>query len=251
MKNARPRPVTETAESGNLPGAKARLSIIIPVLDEASGIVAILQRLQPLRAQGAEIIVADGGSTDASRTLAEPLADLVLTSPRGRGCQMNTGAAAGQGPVLLFLHADTLLPANAMEAILLAIRRGAAWGRFDVRIDGSACGLGLIAFMMNWRSRLSGIATGDQAIFVTRAAFEQAGGFPDIPLMEDVAFSSRMRRLTKPACLRMKVLTSGRRWEKNGVVTTILNMWRLRLRFFLGANPTDLANDYGYSPRDH
>ncbi len=164
---------------------------------------------------------------------------------------MNFGAALAQGDVLLFLHADTQLPRSAQPAILAAIARGAAWGRFDVRIEGNAFGLALIAFMMNWRSRLSGIATGDQAIFVTREAFALSGGFPDIPLMEDIVFSSQMRRHSRPACLTDQVVTSGRRWEKHGVLRTILMMWRLRLRFFLGASPYRLAQEYGYVPREH
>ena len=181
--------------------------------------------------------MVDGGSTDDTTKLAVNSVDQVATAPRGRGSQMNAGAAMARGDVLLFLHADTQLPGSADQAILAAIDQGAAWGRFDVRIEGSAPGLALIALMMNWRSRLSGIATGDQAIFVTREAFVLVGGFLDIPLMEDVVFSSRLRQRSRPACLTDKVVTSGRRWEKQGVLRTILMMWWLRLRFFLGACP--------------
>jgi rSAM/selenodomain-associated transferase 2 len=225
------------------------LSIIIPVLNEAAGIVALLLSLQGLRVQGAEIIVADGGSADATTQLALPLADQVTTAPKGRASQMNAGAAIARAPLLLFLHADTRLPEEAMPLVAQAIDQGALWGRFDVKISGTASGLGLIGTMMNLRSRLSGIATGDQAIFVRRDAFNQLGGFPDLPLMEDISFSCQMKRLGRPACLSAKVFTSGRRWEKHGVLRTILLMWSLRLRFFFGADPADLARQYGYAPR--
>jgi rSAM/selenodomain-associated transferase 2 len=162
---------------------------------------------------------------------------------------MNAGAAIARAPLLLFLHADTRLPEGAMTQLVRAIAQGALWGRFDVKISGTASGLGLIGTMMNLRSRLSGIATGDQAIFVRRDVFKQVGGFPDLPLMEDISFSRQMKRLGRPACLSEKVITSGRRWEKHGVLRTILLMWSLRLRFFLGADPADLAREYGYAPR--
>lgn len=225
------------------------LSIIIPVLNEAAGIVDVLQSLQGFRTQGAEIIVADGASGDATVQLALHLADQVITAPQGRASQMNVGAAIARAPLLLFLHADTRLPVEAIPLVAQAIAQGALWGRFDVVISGSANGLGLIATMMNWRSRLSGIATGDQAIFVRRDVFSQIGGFPNQPLMEDISFSRRMKQLGRPACLAEKVITSGRRWEKHGVLRTILLMWSLRLRFFCGANPADLAREYGYAPR--
>lgn len=227
-----------------------RLSIIVPVLDEAAGIAAALAPLQPLRRAGVEVIVVDGGSRDATPTLAAPLADLVVNAPRGRGSQMNAAAARARGDVLLFLHADTRLPDTAPAAIAGAVAAGACWGRFDVTIAGRITGLGLVASMMNLRSRLTGIATGDQALFVTRAAFDRAGGFPDIPLMEDIVLSGRLRGIARPACLRERVVTSGRRWEKHGLLRTILAMWRLRLRFFLGADPQALAREYGYVPRE-
>ncbi|PKO49241.1 MAG: glycosyl transferase [Betaproteobacteria bacterium HGW-Betaproteobacteria-4] len=226
------------------------LSIIIPVLNEPAGIVPVLERLQGFRRQGAEVIVVDGGSTDATVELARSLADGVTSSQRGRGRQMNAGAARAKGDVFLFLHADTLLPSSAPSLIIEAIDNGASWGRFDVQIEGSISGLGMVAFMMNWRSRLTGIATGDQAIFVTREAFLRHGGFPAIPLMEDIMFSGWMREEARPACLKAKVTTSGRRWEKHGLLRTILTMWWLRLRFFLGASPTALAREYGYLPHE-
>ncbi len=220
-----------------------RLSIIVPVLNEAPDIVAALDALQPLRARGHEVVVVDGGSTDGTGALAQPLSDRVLTAPRGRAAQMNAGAAASRGDALLFLHADTRLPegADALVAVALAHRR---WGRFDVRIDSAHPLLAVVGAVMNLRSRLTGIATGDQALFVTRAAFDDAGGFPAIALMEDLAFSSTLRRGGRPACLTAKVVTSGRRWERNGVVPTILLMWRLRLWYFFGADPRRLARIY-------
>jgi rSAM/selenodomain-associated transferase 2 len=225
-----------------------RLSIILPVLNEADGIVQALEPLQGLRRLGAEIIVVDGGSRDATAGLAMPLADCVIVADRGRGRQMNAGAARAGGDILLFLHADTLLPPSAAERVAMAITGGACWGRFDVRIAGTHPGLALVARMMNWRSRLTGIATGDQAIFVTRQAFREVGGFPPIPLMEDIVLSSRLRALGRPACLADKVLTSGRRWEQHGLLRTILAMWWLRLRFFFGVSPQALAREYGYVP---
>lgn len=229
------------------------LSIVVPVLDEAGGIVAALSALAPLRSSGtwagAELIVVDGGSEDGTAALAAPLADLVLAAPRGRASQMNAGAAAASGDAFLFLHADTRLPEGALALVAAALAGGAAWGRFDVEIAGRSPWLPMVAAMMNLRSRLTGIATGDQAMFVSRAAFEAAGSFHDIPLMEDVALSRALGALGRPACLRAKVMTSGRRWERRGVWRTILLMWRLRLRYWLGADPRRLAVDYGYLPR--
>jgi rSAM/selenodomain-associated transferase 2 len=220
-----------------------RLTVVVPALNEAAIIVAALQALKPLRARGAEVIVADGGSRDGTAALAAPLADRVITVPRGRGAPMNEGAALGRGDALLFLHADTALPVDADRLIDTALARR-AWGRFDLRIAGSHPLFAVIARMINWRSRLTGIATGDQAIFVTREAFEAVGGFPDLPLMEDIAISRRLKRLCRPFCLATPVVTSGRRWERNGVLSTILLMWRLRLSYYLGVEPALLAELY-------
>ena len=217
-----------------------KLSIVVPVLNEAAAIAGALEALAPLRAGGHEVIVVDGGSEDATAALAAPLADFVIVAPRGRARQMNAGAAAAKGDVLLFLHADTRLPSGADAAVAGAMA-SSDWGRFDVAIDGGAMGLGVVAFFMNWRSRLTGIATGDQAIFVRRTAFR---GFPEIPLMEDIAFSRAMRRRSPPACLRQVAVTSGRRWVRNGVVRMVLLMWRLRLAYWLGASPDELARRY-------
>lgn len=223
-------------------------SIVIPVLDEAASIEAALTALSPYRARGAEVIVVDGGSRDATVSLARPLADHVLAAPRGRAAQMNAGAAVARGQILLFLHADTRLPEGADALVRDGLARsGRVWGRFDVSFDGGVA-LGIIAFMMNWRSRITGIATGDQALFMTGAAFSAACGFPEIALMEDVALSARLKRISRPLCLRVHVTPSARRWRKNGFLRTVLLMWRLRLAYFFGADPTQLAQHYGYSP---
>ena len=223
----------------------ATLSIIVPTLDEAAGIRATLAALQPLRAAGHEVVVVDGGSRDGTPDAARPLADRVLAASRGRASQMNAGADVAAGDVLLFLHADTRLPPGADRAALDGLAAsGASWGRFDVRIEGRHPLLRLVAWLMNRRSRLTGIATGDQAMFVTRAAFVAAGGFPVLPLMEDVALSKRLKRVSPPLCLRERAVTSGRRWESRGVVRTIVLMWWLRLRYFLGASPERLHRIY-------
>jgi rSAM/selenodomain-associated transferase 2 len=227
-----------------------RLSIIVPVLDEEASIAAALQALAPLRARGAEVIVVDGGSADRTAALAGPLCDRLIVAPRGRAAQMNAGAGAAHGDVLLFLHADTQLPADADRLIVAGLAQaGRGWGRFDVRIAGQHPLLPLIAVLMNLRSRLTGIATGDQAIFVDKAAFAAVGGYPEIALMEDIVLSRRLKRRSRPLCLAARALTSGRRWEKHGVVRTVLTMWRLRLAFFFGAAPEKLAARYGYAPR--
>lgn len=222
------------------------LAIVMPVLDEAGAIVATLEALAPWRRQGVRVIVVDGGSRDATVALCAGRVDTVLASAPGRARQMNTGAsAAGQAQALLFLHADTRLPADALPAVLAALAPGAAqWGRFDVHISGRSALLPLIGWMMNWRSRLTGIATGDQAIFVQRTAFEAVGGYADQPLMEDIELSKRLRRLGAAACLRQRVVTSGRRWDSRGPWRTVLLMWRLRWLYWLGRPAEELARAY-------
>jgi rSAM/selenodomain-associated transferase 2 len=219
-----------------------RLSIVVPTLNEAKGLRAALAALAPLRARGHEVIVVDGGSDDGSPELARPLCDRVLCAPRGRALQMNAGARAARGRALVFLHADTRLPAHA-DRLVLDCLKGHAWGRFDVEIEGRHPLLPVVACAMNVRSRLTGIATGDQAIFVRREVF---AGFPEIALMEDIAFSTTMKRGGRPACLRERVVTSGRRWEERGVLSTIILMWRLRLAYALGADPSRLAQRYRF-----
>ena len=222
-----------------------KLSIIVPVLDEAPTIQAALEDLQGLRAAGAEVIVVDGASRDATASLAAPLADRVIEAPRGRASQMNAGAREAAGDVLLFLHADTTLAPGTVESMLARLdAEGREWGRFDVAIAGADPLLALVALLMNARSRATGVATGDQAMFVRRAAFDAVGGFPSIPLMEDVALSKALRRRSPPLCLRERVVTSARRWERHGTLRTIVLMWRLRLAYALGADPHRLARRY-------
>lgn len=221
-----------------------RLSVVIPVLNEAEAIVSSLRHTRRC-CRDAEIIVVDGGSTDGTDEKARELADIVALCERGRARQMNAGAAAASGNCLLFLHADTKLPVAAEAEILKALDGEAEWGRFDVRITGRPMILRVVGALMNLRSRLTGVATGDQAIFVKKAVFDQVGGFPLMPLMEDVALSKRLRRLSRPACLRSKVSTSGRRWEANGPLRTIVTMWLLRLAYVCGVSPDRLADLYG------
>ena len=226
------------------PASAIRVSIIVPVLNEASGIAEFLKSLALVQTEALEIILVDGGSTDQTLALASPYANRVVQSAKGRAVQMNAGATVARGSVLLFLHADTQLPIGALQAIDRVITQGASWGRFDVSIRGRSPWLKLVSTLMNWRSRLTGIATGDQAMFVTRLAFDAVGGFAPIALMEDIALSTALNKLSPPACLSQQVVTSGRRWEQQGVLRTIVLMWRLRLAYFLGADPNQLARRY-------
>jgi rSAM/selenodomain-associated transferase 2 len=222
-----------------------RLSIIIPVLNETGTLSATLQLLQPLRQRGHEVIVVDGGSRDNSVEQARTLADRVICSTRGRALQMQAGAAVAQGDVLWFLHADTLPPPQSDRLILEALEQDSVcWGRFDVRFAEPRPMLRLVASLMNIRSRLSGIATGDQGIFAKRGCFERAGGFPPIPLMEDIALSRTLKKHSSPACLQHYLHTSARRWLEHGIVRTIVLMWGLRLGYFIGISPQKLARYY-------
>ncbi len=221
------------------------ISIIVPTLNEAGGIEAALARLRS-GGRDVELIVVDGGSEDETARIAGGFADHVIVSERGRARQMNTGAENARGEVLLFLHADTALPDDAPRLIALGLEAtGRAWGRFDVSIAGSSPLLAAVSWLMNARSRLTGIATGDQAIFARRAAFAAVGGFPDIPLMEDVEISRRLKALSPPLCIRSRAITSARRWERDGVLRTIVLMWRLRLAYAMGVDPGRLARRYG------
>jgi rSAM/selenodomain-associated transferase 2 len=225
--------------------APVRLSVIIPCVDEAAEIEATLVALRPMRGRGAEVIVVDGGSSDNTVAVAHTHADLVTTAERGRARQMNAGAAKARGDVLFFVHADSHVPERADQLVLDSLSaQHRDWGRFDVAIRGDHALFGAIAATMNARSRWTGIATGDQGIFVTRKAFEQLGGFPDIALMEDVALTTALKRLSAPVCLHERVSTSGRRWLSHGPVRTIFLMWRLRLAYWLGADPNALASYY-------
>jgi rSAM/selenodomain-associated transferase 2 len=228
---------------------KPALCIVVPVLDEAATLAASLQALAGLRRRGARVVVVDGGSQDDTLAIAREHADLALLAPRGRASQMNAGAAACPADVLLFLHADTVLPDDADALVRQATRGPFAWGRFDVHIDSPRPLLRVVSALMNLRSRRTGIATGDQAIFIRHELFRRIGGFPELPLMEDIAISRVLKQHGPPACLKERVTTSARRWERHGVWRTIFLMWRLRAAYFFGADPRELAVRYGYRPR--
>ena len=221
-----------------------KISIIVPTLDEAGVIATTLAALAPLRALGHEVIVVDGGSRDGTLALCRGRADAAFVAPRGRARQMNTGAARARGDVLLFQHADTLLPAQTDALVAEAIQGNATWGRFDVRITGRSLMFPVIAALMNRRSCWTGIATGDQAMFVRRDVFERLGGFADLALMEDVDLSRRLRAQGAPACLHERVVISGRRWEARGVWRTIGLMWWLRWCHWRGVPADELAKTY-------
>ena len=222
-----------------------QLSVIIPALNEAGCIRELCRALQPLRSRGHEVILVDGGSDDHTLALGKPLVDRVLCSARGRALQMRAGAAAANGTILWFLHADTGVPDNPDHLILAALENSRTeWGRFDVLLSDRHLVLRSVAYLMNLRSRISGIATGDQGIFVSRSLYEKAGGVPSLPLMEDVAFSRALKKHGRPACIRQKLLTSARRWKKHGIARTILTMWGLRLAYFIGISPHHLAKYY-------
>ena len=221
-----------------------RLSVIVPTLDEA---LALVPTLGAARQPGVhELLVVDGGSGDDTVAVARTLADRVLVVPRGRATQMNAGAAVASGDVLLFLHADTRLPAGYPVMVAQALARAAVvGGRFDVRLDAPGVAYRVLGRAISLRSRLTGVSTGDQAIFVRRAVFEQLGGYPPVPLMEDVAFCRALKRTGAVACLRTSVLTSARRWERHGLARTVLLMWGLRAAYYAGVSPARLARAYG------
>lgn len=219
---------------------KVAVSIIIPTLNEVLGIERCLKNLQSLRERGVEVIVSDGGSTDGTRELAILHADHVIDSDPGRALQMNTGALQANGEFLLFLHSDTSLPTEFSQAWLT----GLVWGFFPVKLSGNAWQFRLIERAINLRSRLSGIGTGDQALFIRRTLFESIGGFANIPLMEDVELCRRLKADSGPVIQKDPVTTSSRRWEQRGIIRTVMQMWRLRLAYFLGASPSNLVKQY-------
>jgi rSAM/selenodomain-associated transferase 2 len=220
------------------------VSVVVPVLNEAVCLGDLLEDLAPLRRAGHEVIVVDGGSSDGTPGVARGGADRVLAAAKGRARQMNAGAAAARGDWLWFLHADCRVPPAALTALLAASARGSGWGRFDVRLSGETALLRVVERLMNWRSGLTGIATGDQGILVARSAFLAVGRYPDIPLMEDIALSRRLARRQRPLRLRPPLRVSSRRWEQHGVLRTILLMWRLRLAYALGVSPQRLVKSY-------
>lgn len=219
------------------------VSVIIPTLNEEAHLGEALRCAR--RAGAHEIIVVDGGSTDCTRALARACAEVVVSAPCGRAAQMNAGAARASGDILLFLHADTLLPGDGLEVVRRACRSpNVVGGRFDVELVPTTPLLRLTAVLINWRSRISRIATGDQAIFVRREIFERLGGYAEIPLMEDVELSRRLKGSGRVACLRQRVTTSARRWQTHGVIKTILLMWTLRALYWLGVSPVRLRRLY-------
>lgn len=219
------------------------ISIIIPVLNEEQSVKSLLQQLQTCRQQGHEVIVVDGGSNDETVSVSKPLADKVITSGYGRAKQMNKGVAESINEVLWFLHADTSIPKNAIETIQESLSKN-DWGRFNIKLSGSHFLFRIIEKMINIRSCLSGIATGDQGIFVKRKMFKSIGGYSEIPLMEDVALSNKLKNVSRPVCVKETLTTSSRRWEKNGIITTILLMWYLRFLYWIGVSPNTLAKLY-------
>ena len=221
------------------------ISVVLPVRNEAGLIREQLQRLQCYRAKGHEVIVIDGGSVDATVEQTEGLVDRCEVSIAGRSNQMNQGASQSKGDILLFLHADTELPTNADECICNALTaQGSRWGWFNVKLSKPQLAFRVVASMMNWRARLTSVSTGDQALFVERELFQEVGGFPPLALMEDIAISKVLRRRGSPARPVGLVTTSSRRWEENGLISTILLMWRLRFLYFIGVKPQRLRDMY-------
>lgn len=220
-----------------------KISVVIPTLNEVDSILNTLKPLQSWRARGHQVIVVDAGSADGTAKKAQQLADLVLSSDKGRAIQMNTGAERAEGDVLLFLHADTLLPENADHFILNALTNH-SWGRFNVSFSSTRFIFKIIAFMMNHKSCITSVATGDQAIFVSKKQFEDVGRFPQQDLMEDIQLSVALRRHCRAVCLPQKVVTSSRRWEQNGVIKTIFLMWVLRIAYFSGVSSNKLKHWY-------
>ena len=219
------------------------LSVIIPTLDEVQRLAATLAPLQAWRAQGVEVLVVDGGSADGTVAVAQPLVDRVVVSPAGRATQMNAGAAIASAPLLWFLHADSGVTHRHLLA-LQTVRDAAGWGFFPVRLSGRQPLLWLVGAMMSLRSRLTAIATGDQGLFIARSLFLETGGFPRQPLMEDIAISRSLRQRARPLVLPVRLGVDSRRWEQHGICRTILLMWRLRWRYWRGADPVQLHRLY-------
>lgn len=236
--------MTSAQHPSGPPARNMRLSCIVPVWQEAATIRGTLERLKLFRAAGHEVILVDGASEDGTAQVAEGHCDRVIQSGRGRAIQMNAGADVARGDILLFLHADTLLPQSALEALESFQASGKAWGRFNVRLSGTRPLFRVISLFMNQRSRLTGIATGDQAIFVRTTVFRALQGYAPIPLMEDVDLSRRLRSISAPYCIKGPVITDSRRWEQGGAWRTIFLMWRLRWRYWRGESPESLAAAY-------
>ena len=222
-----------------------KLSIIIPTLNEEAVIGDTLSSLVSRRNKDIEIVISDGGSADRTVALCHTVTDVIVQGPQGRARQMNRGAAAASGDVLLFLHADTRLPDDFISAIEHALLADdTVWGYFDISLSGQRRSFRIIEGMINLRTAITAIASGDQALFVTRQVFEKLGGYPDIKLMEDIAFSRQLKRLSRPARIRQRATTSSRRWQENGIARTVLLMWYLRLAYYCGVDPDRLWQRY-------
>ncbi|MGE6791602.1 TIGR04283 family arsenosugar biosynthesis glycosyltransferase [Pseudomonas guineae] len=220
------------------------ISVVIPVRNEAQSLPILLDDLTALRAAGAELIVVDGGSSDSTCERVLGRVDRLLRTAPGRALQMNAGALAAQGEYLWFVHADTRVSAESVKRLQEALRERPLWGRFDVRLSGTGLPLWVIGWMISLRSRLTGIASGDQGIFVERGRFEALGGYAQIPLMEDLQLCRRLKAQARPCCLRPPLTTSSRRWEQHGIWRTVFLMWRLRVAYYCGASPEKLARQY-------
>lgn len=235
--------------------AMATVSIIIPVLNEVDNLPLLFDNINRLNPNPQQVILVDGGSNDDSIGIIRSFINKLIPdndrkidwqmteSKAGRALQMNTGAALATSDVLLFLHADTQLPMNVIESVSEAMKR-AEWGRFDVQIASRQPTLRLVSQMINWRSRLSGIATGDQAIFISQFLFEQIGGYPNQALMEDIELCKQLKGIAKPACLKSKVITSARRWQQHGTWRTIILMWHLRFDYWRGVSTDNIKARY-------
>jgi len=231
-----------------------KVSIIIPVLNEERNLPRMREHLYAIQQQGHEVIIIDGGSRDHTLMLAYEITNTVIVSKPGRALQMNSGAAVASGELLLFLHADTFLPENAMQILSESFPKDRSlgdqsqkknyWGRFNVRLSSDRLVFRLIETLMNWRSCVTSIATGDQAIFIDKNLFERVACFSEIALMEDIEMSRRLKKIAKPVCIKSQVITSSRRWEEHGVVKTVLLMWKLRLYYFFGVSPEKLQQLY-------
>jgi rSAM/selenodomain-associated transferase 2 len=227
-----------------------QLSVIVPTLNEAGCILSTLEALQPLRSRGHEIILVDGGSSDATLDLSQPLVDRAVQSPPGRARQMQAGADLSSGSILWFLHADSNIPSHADTLIMAALQKAHTnWGRFDISFTGSHPLMKCVAWFMNQRTRLTGIATGDQGIFVRRTLFDKVGGLPSIPLMEDISFSRSLKQHDRPCRVTQPLGTSPRRWHAQGILRTIVTMWGLRLAYFAGIKPERLVKFYPVKSR--
>ena len=221
------------------------VSIIIPALNEESAIETLLQQLQTYRKQGNEIIVVDGGSTDSTISISNILADKIIQSKSGRALQMNNGSAEASFDILWFLHADSKIPDDSIEKIQFNLNeKNKDWGRFNIKLSGKNILFRLIERMINIRSCVTSIATGDQGIFVKRKSFDDVNGFSELPLMEDIDLSQKLKRLSRSVCIKETLTTSSRRWEQNGILSTVFLMWRLRFLYWLGVSADKLASQY-------